>query len=120
MVPIAHCGLGHLCYQRLGVAQEQMHHRTEAREFLLKQLRLEADAIAGTLHDSVAGRRLTTHEQRYPEHALVADDSDFRGRTVFHDVEQGNDRRGRKIDMPQMTTRFVEHLAQRHRDQFEV
>ncbi len=42
MVPIADGGLRHLSNQRLGVAQQQMHHRTVTLEFVLEQWGPEA------------------------------------------------------------------------------
>jgi hypothetical protein len=33
MVPVAYGGLRHLCNKRLGVTQQQEHHRTAAIEF---------------------------------------------------------------------------------------
>ena len=97
VVPVADGGLRHLRDQRLGVAQQQAHHRAGAAEFLLQQLRLQAVAVAGAAHHGAAGRGVAAHEHRDAHHALVADHGDFGGCAVLQHIQQGNDAGGREI-----------------------
>jgi hypothetical protein len=119
-VPIADRGLRHLRDERLGIAQQQVHHRRGAIEFLLQQLRFHPVSIAGALHHGPARRGLAAHEKRYAEYPLVADHCDFGRRTVLHDIEERHDRGRREIDMPQASARLVQRLTEAHRDEFQM
>ena len=92
---VAHGGLRHLRDQRLRVAQEQMHQRPEPGELVLEMLRLHAEAQSGALDHGAAWRRFTAHEEGDAQHALAADDGDFRGRTVREHVQHRDDSRRR-------------------------
>ena len=120
VMPIADRRLRHLRDQRLGIAQQQMHRRTEAPELALEQFGLEPHAVPRALHDGAAGRGVAAHEQRNAEDAFVAHDGDFGRRAVLHDVEQRHDGRGREIDVAQLRPRFVEDLAELHGNWLEM
>src|SRR6202158_4231915 len=120
MMAIAHRRLRHLGDQRLGVAQQEMHGRTETPELILEQIGLKPESVPRALHHRAAGRGLAAHEQRYAEDALVADDSNFSRRAILHDVEERKDGGGGEVDIPQLDSGFIENLTELHRYQFEV
>src|ERR1700676_2047953 len=120
MMPIAYRRLRHLGDQRLGVAQQEVHRRTETPELILEQFGLEPESVPGALHHRAAGRGLAAHEQGYAENPLVTYDSNFSGRAIFHDVQQRKDGCGGEVDVAQLDPGFIEDLAELHRHQFEV
>ena len=84
-------GLHHLRNQRLGIAQQQMLQRTAAFELGFQYFSGQAVGLARTLHDSPAGCAFATHKQGNADDSLVTHNRDFSRRTVFHDIEQGDD-----------------------------
>src|SRR6202158_5835276 len=120
MMPIAYRGLRHLCDQRLGVAQQEVHRRTETPELILKQSGLEPESVPRALHHSAAGRGLAAHEQGYAQNTLVADDGNFSGRAILHDVQQRKDGGGGEIDVAQLDPGLIEDLTELHRYQLEM
>src|ERR1700738_2187279 len=120
MMPVAYRRLRHLGDERLGVAQQKMHGRSETPELILEQFGLEPESVPRALHHRAAGRGLAAHEQGYAENTLVTYDSDFSGRAILHDVEQRKDGGGGEIDVAQLDPGFIENLAELHRYQFEM
>jgi hypothetical protein len=120
MVAVADRGLRHLRDQGLRVAQQQVQHRAGAVELVFHLLRAQAKAVACALHHGTAGGRFAAHEQRHADHAFAADDGDLCRRSVFHDVEQRDDGRGREVDVAECVAGFIEHLAERELDRLEL
>src|SRR6202790_3165297 len=102
MMPIAYRRLRHLGDQRLGVAQQEVHGRSETPELILEQFGLEQESVPGALHHRAARRGLAAHEQRDAEDALVAYDRDFSGCAILHDIEERKNGGGGEIDMAQL------------------
>ena len=117
---VAYRRLRHLGQQRLGVAQQQALHRTGVEELVLQQRPFQPVAVAGALHDRAAGRGFAAHEQGNTDDSLVADDGDFGRSAIRHDVEQGNDGGGGKIDVAHLAAGLIKRLGERHRDQFQI
>src|SRR6202521_577599 len=120
MMPVAYRRLRHLGDQRLGVAQQEVHGRSETPELILEQFGLEPESVPGALHHRAAGRGLAAHEQGYAEDTLVAYDRDFSGCAILHDIEERKNGGGREIDMAHLNPGFVEDLAKPHRHQFQM
>jgi hypothetical protein len=57
MMPIAYRRLRHLGDQRLGVAQQEVHRRTETPELILEQIGLEPEGVPRALHHRAAERQ---------------------------------------------------------------
>ena len=119
VVAVAHRRLRHLGYQRLGVAQQQMQHRTRSIELLFHQLRFQPKPLTGALHHRTAGGRLSAHEQGNADDALIADHGNLCRGAVLHDIQQRDDGGRWKIDVAQRSARLVKHLAQRQVDGFQ-
>ena len=62
VVSVAHGGLGHLRYERLGISQQQVQDRTVARELLLQCLCFHPKGMTCALYHSAARGRLTAHK----------------------------------------------------------
>jgi hypothetical protein len=92
----------------------------EAGEFALEHPSLQAIGVACALHHSPVRYCFAAHEEGDADDALVADHGDLCGSAVLHDVQQGDDGGGGKIDMAQLLTRLVEGHPERQRDQFQV
>jgi hypothetical protein len=60
------------------------------------------------------------HEERNADDAFIADHRNLRGITIFHHIEQRDDARNRKIDVPFHRAGFVKYFAQREIDQFKI
>jgi hypothetical protein len=119
MVPVADGRLRQLCDQCLRVAQQEMQHRCTI-EFVLDRLRFQAIALAGALHDRTARRRFAAHEQGDADDAFIADHGDLGRGAVLHHIQQRDDCCRRKVDVTKHAARFVEHLAERQVDPFEL
>jgi len=102
------------------VAQQDFLEQTGLIEGLFEPAPLQAIGVAGGLHDGRTGRRVTTHEQRNADHTFVADASRFGRGAGLHHVVQRDDRGGWKIGVLQLHVRFVEHLAEQERHQFQM
>jgi len=120
VVPVADRRLGHLRDQRLHVAQQQDLHLAVAMELLLEQLCGQTVSVTCALHDRLTRSAVAAHEQRHADETFVAHHRDFRRRPVFHHIQQRHDRVDGKIDVPHCVAGFVQDLAVRHIDQFEV
>jgi hypothetical protein len=120
VMAVAHCRLGHLGKQGLGVAQQQMLHETAALEVIFHQLASQPVAVSGALHHGATGGGFSAHEQGNADHALVAHHGNLGGCPIFHDVEQGDDGAGGKEHVAHLDTRLIQHMAQRHRHQFQI
>ena len=68
--------------------------------------------------DDCAVRRLAAHKQLDAEYAAIAHHADLAGRPIFHDIEQGHDSGGRKIDILHAVAGLVQNLAEFQRDWF--
>src|ERR1700722_13462383 len=114
MVAVANRGLRHLSDEGLGITQQQMQHGTGTIEFPSQKLRIESKTLTCTLNDCTAGSGFTSHELGYPHDALIAYEGNFRGRAIFHDIEQRDDGGGREVHMAQDGARLVHHLGKWH------
>ena len=72
------------------------------------------------LHDGAAGRRVTTHEQGYAQDAFVANDGDLGRCAILHHIQQRNDARCGKIDVPQLGSGLIQNVTEVHRYQFQM
>ena len=120
MVAVADRGLRHLRDQRLGIAQQQLLHRSGAIEFLLQQMARQPVGVARGLHHGRARRGFAAHEQRNADDAFVAHSRDFCRCARLRDVVQRHDGGGREIGVLQLSAGFVEDFTERHRDQLQM
>ncbi len=119
-MPVAHGGLCHLGEQGLRVAQQDVQHLAVPLELLLESYARQTVCGTGALHDCAVGGGFASHEQRDTDRAVVPHDGDFRGRAVFHHVQERDDGVGRKIDVAQDIAGLVQHHAKGHRYELQV
>jgi hypothetical protein len=92
----------------------------EAGESPLEHLSLEAVGAPRTLHHGPIRHGFAAHEEGDADKTLVAHHGDFRGCPILHDVQEGHDGVGGKIDVIQPAARLVKGLAERQAHLLEM
>ena len=120
VVAVADRRLRHLGDHGLGVAQQNFEHRATAVDLVLDRLRTQPVGLSRVLHHRLAGRGAAAHEDRNPDHAVVAHHRDLGRPAVQRQVQQRDYCRTRKIHIRRCSARIAEHLAHRQVHQFEL
>src|SRR5207247_6716555 len=92
----------------------------ESAKLVFQPLRLQPESVPRALDDCATGRGLATHKQRYTQNTFVTYDRNFSRRAILHDVQQRNDGRRWKVDVPQPDTGFIEDITEPHRYEFQM
>src|ERR1700733_9873251 len=120
MMTVANGGLRHLSDEGLCIAQQQMQNGTVTFELVHQILRFESKGMPGALNNSATRSGPAPHKYRNSNYPVVADDGNFRRRSIFHDIEQRNDGAGREVHMTQRRTRLGQRFAQNQLDGFSL
>ena len=76
--------------------------------------------MSRTLHDRPAWHCFATHEKCDTDEPFVTDDCNLGRRTVFHHIQQRDDRGSGEIDVIEAVAGFIDDLSQWHVDRYEM
>jgi hypothetical protein len=120
MEPVAHGGLRDLGHQRLSIEQQQSLKHSAPGKFGSHGIRSHPDGAPAALDYRPVCRRLAAHKKGDSDEAVVPGDSYLGGPAIFHNIQQRNYRRCRKIYVRHPVARLVEDFAERHQDCFQM
>jgi hypothetical protein len=101
----------HLRDERLRMAQHELHYGHAAMEGLGDMAGIKPIPAAGAVYQRATHCAFSTHASRVADGTFVSDHGDSRRATITKNDQQGNNRRGRKVNVAGDLAQIVENKA---------